>query len=274
LQASKFRLLLSNTNFLTFMARRKKPTEEEINENLNQSNESSDDTFGLPEIDYKPLDRVEETTTTVTETTTVYSSEPEQEQEPVQEVYSVEGTTNDTPPPMEEYVYEEEASPIWPKVLGILIVVLLALGAVWYFMVYKPKADEAKARVAKEAEAREKHKNDSIANANAAAAALAAAEKAKADSLANVSKVGVFEILTERTGRYYVVAASAVDDDLLIDHAKKLEKKGVSTKLIPPFRKYKVYRLTIADADSFAAAQQLADAKKAEYTDALWVLKY
>nr|HNH61741.1 hypothetical protein [Cyclobacteriaceae bacterium] len=80
--------------------------------------------------------------------------------------------------------------------------------------------------------------------------------------------------LTERTGRYYVVVASAVDDDLLVDHAKKLGEKGVSTKLIPPFRKYKFYRLTIADADTFAAAQQIADSKKSEYTDALWVLKY
>lgn len=255
------------------MARRKKPTEEETNENLNQSNESSDDTFGLPEIEYKPLDRVEETTTTVTETTTVYSSEPVEQ--PVNEVYQEQSSTNDTPPPTDEYVYEEdETSPVWPKVLGILIVVLLAVGAAWYFVVYKPKADEAKAKLAQEAAAREKIKADSTARANAAAQALLEAERKKADSLANASKVGVFEILTERTGRYYVVAASAVDDDLLIDHAKKLEKKGVSSKLIPPFRKYKVYRLTIADADTFAAAQQLADSKKAEYTDALWVLKY
>lgn len=254
------------------MARRKKPTEEETNENLNQSNESSDDTFGLPEIEYKPLDRVEETTTTVTETTTVYSSEPEQQS--VNQEYQEQGSAGDTPPPIEEYIYEEEASPVWPKVLGILIVVLLAVGAAWYFVVYKPKADEAKAKLAKEAEAREKHKNDSIARANAAAQALLEAERRKADSLANASKVGVFEVLSERTGRYYVVAASAVDDDLLIDHAKKLEKKGVSSKLIPPFRKYKVYRLAIADAETFAAAQQIADAKKAEYTDALWVLKY
>jgi hypothetical protein len=45
------------------MAKRKKPTDDETNENLNKSNESSDDTFGLPDIEYKPLDRVEETTT-------------------------------------------------------------------------------------------------------------------------------------------------------------------------------------------------------------------
>lgn len=250
------------------MAKRKKPTDDETND-LNKSNESSDDTFGLPDIEYKPLDRVEETTTVV-ETTTVYSSTEPEEQQTVNEEYHEQTVTE----PPADYPFEEEATPIWPKVLGILIVVLLAVGAAWYFVVYKPNKD--KQELAERDAARKKHIADSTAAANAQAAEQArlAAEKRKADSLANVSKAGVFEALTERTGRYYVVVASAVDDDLLVDHAKKLGDKGVSTKLIPPFRKYKFYRLTIADADTFAAAQQIADAKKGEFTDALWVLKF
>lgn len=252
------------------MAKRKKPTDDETNEELNKSNESSDDTFGLPDIEYKPLDRVEETTTVV-ETTTVYSSPDFEEKQTANEDYH-ETVTDEQPP--SEYAFEEEPAPVWPKVLGILIIVLLAVGAAWYFVVYKPKADKEKKELADRAAIRSKHIADSTSTANAAAQAKLDAEKRKADSLANVSKVGVFEVLTARTGRYYVVVASAVDDDLLVDHAKKLIEKGVSTKLVPPFRKYKFYRLTIADADTFAAAQQLADSKKAEYTDALWVLKY
>ncbi len=250
------------------MAKRKKPTDDETNENLNKSNDS-DDTFGLPDIEYKPLDRVEETTTVVETTTTYSSTEPEEQT--VNEEYHEQVVTDEQPT---EFEFEEESSPIWPKVLGILIVVLLAVGAVWYFVVYKPKADKEKQELAAREAARQKHVADSTASANALAQAKLDAEKRKADSLANASKVGVFEALTERTGRYYVVVASAVDDDLLIDQAKKYAAKGVSTKLIPPFRKYKFYRLTIADTDTFAAAQQLADSKKGEYTDALWVLKY
>lgn len=255
------------------MARRKKPTDDESNENLNKSNESSDDTFGLPDIEYKPLDRVEEKTTVV-ETTTVYSSstEPEPEKEQVvTEEYTQPIVTEEQP--SAEFAFEEEPTPVWPKVLGVLIVVLLAVGAAWYFVVYKPKAE--KDRLAALATEREKHKQDSIRDANARLEEeRLAREKRKADSLNAIPKTGIFETLTERTGRYYVVVASAVDDDLLVDHAKKLGEKGVSTKLIPPFRKYKFYRLTIADADSFAGAQQIADSKKSEYTDALWVLKY
>jgi hypothetical protein len=252
------------------MAKRKKPTDDETNENLNKSNESSDDTFGLPDIEYKPLDRVEETTTVV-ETTTVYSSTEPEEKQTVNEEYHEQVITDEPP---SEYAFEDEPAPVWPKVMGILIVVLLAAGAAWYFVVYKPNKD--KQELTDRDAARKQHVADSIASAraNAATQARLDAEKRKADSLANASKVGVFEALTERTGRYYVVAASAVDDDLLVDHAKKLGAKGVSTKLIPPFRKYKFYRLTIADADTFAAAQQIADSKKAEFTDALWVLKY
>jgi hypothetical protein len=253
------------------MAKRKKPTDDETNENLNKSNESSDDTFGLPDIEYKPLDRVEETTTVV-ETTTVYSSTEPEEKQSVTEEYHEQVVTGEQP--SSEYTFDEEPAPVWPKVLGILIVVLLALGAAWYFVVYKPGADKEKDRLAQLDKDRQKIKDDSLAAVRRIEDDRLAAEKRKADSVANASKTGVFEALTERTGRYYVVVASAVDDDLLVDHAKKLGAKGVSTKLIPPFRKYKFYRLTIADADTFAAAQQLADSKKAEFTDALWVLKY
>lgn len=254
------------------MAKRKKPADDQTNENLNQSNESSDDTFGLPDIEYKPLDRVEETTTVV-ETTTVYSSTEPEEQQTTNEEYHEQTASEQQETPV-EYTFEEEPAPVWPKVLGILIVVLLAVGAAWYFVVYKPKADKEKQELADRENARKQRIADSTARANAEAQARLDTERRKADSLANLSKAGVFEVLTERTGRYYVVIASAVDDDLLVDHAKKLGEKGISTKLIPPFRKYKFYRLTIADADTFAAAQQIADSKKAEFTDALWVLKY
>lgn len=254
------------------MARRKKPTDDETNDNLNKSNESSDDTFGLPDIEYKPLDRVEEETVVETTTTVYSSSEPEQ-QETVNEEYHEQTTVTEEQPPS-DYPFEDEPAPVWPKVLGILIIVLLAAGAAWYFVVYKPNADKEKERLAQVEKDRQKAYDDSVGRVRKFEEERLAAEKRKADSLANVSTVGVFEALTGRTGRYYVVVASAVDDDLLVDHAKKLGAKGVSTKLIPPFRKYKFYRLTIADADTFAAAQQLADSKKGEYTDALWVLKY
>jgi hypothetical protein len=249
------------------MARKKKSDEEEsINENLgNQSD--SDDTFGLPDIEYKPLVREEESSST----SITQEREPEVQSELPKYEYQQK--------PMEqnsEVTYEpddDEENSVWPKVLGILLVIGLVLGGVWFFMWYKP-AQEEKERLAKEKiELEAKQKADQEAKDRAEQARLAE-ERRVADSLANASKVGVIETLSERTGRYYVVAASAVDDDLLMDHARKLSSQGVSIKIIPPFGKHKLFRLTVADGETFAAAQEVANAKKAEFGDAVWVLKY
>lgn len=247
------------------MARKKKGTEDDSNENLENRNDS-DDTFGLPDIEYKPLNREEESTTSSTE------SQPTETQPEAPRYEYEQTTTQQTQSAEYTYEPEEESSPAWPKVLGILIVIGLALGAVWYYW-YKPwQAEKAREKARIEQEAKDKAEQERLA------AELRAREEAeaqrRADSLANVSKTGVIEVLSERTRRYYVVIASAVDDDLLMDYAKKLSTQGVSTKIIPPFAKYKLFRLTIADGDTFAAAQEVADAKKAEYGDALWVLKY
>lgn len=244
------------------MARKKNTDGDESGENQNDS----DDTFGLPEIEYKPLNREEESSSSTSET------------QPAAEVAQPESQRFEyEQKPMEQtpqYTYdpeEEESAPVWPKVLGILLVIVLAGGAAWYFLMYRPAQE--KARLAKEKleqEAAQKEKDRLAAEQRL----RDEAEQKRLDSLANLTKAGTFEILSERTGRYYVIVASAVDDDLLIDYSKKLSAQGVSSKLIPPFRKYKFFRLAVADGDTFASTQEVADAKKAEYGDALWVLKY
>lgn len=246
------------------MARKKKTEGESNNENL-ENKSDSDDTFGLPEIEYKPLNREEDTPTSVSE-----SSTEEVQPEPPRNEYEEKPAE-----PAPEYVYDdEEPPPIWPKVLGILLVVVLAVGAGWYFLMYKPQQDKIKreelAKLKADQEAAQKKADEEAA----AQRIRDEAARRKADSLALASKVGVIETLSERTGRYYVVIASAIDDDLLMDYAKKLSKTGVSSKIIPPFAKYKFFRLTIADGDTFASTQEVANAKKADYGDALWVLKY
>lgn len=250
------------------MARKKKTDDDESNKVNPANGNDSDDTFGLPDIEYKPLNREEETPASTSTT----SEEPVvEETRPVTPQYEYQQQPMEQTPDVTSYIpEEEEPAPVWPKVLGILIVIGLALGAAWYFVLYKPAQD--KIRLAKEQkELAEKQEQERLAEAQR----LKDLEAQRiADSLANVPKVGVIETLSERTGRYYVVAASAVDDDLLMDHAKKLSTQGISTKIIPPFGKYKLFRLTIADGDTFASAQEVANSKKADFGDAIWVLKY
>ncbi|NOS90665.1 MAG: hypothetical protein HOP30_01975 [Cyclobacteriaceae bacterium] len=237
-------------------------------ENKNNQNE---DNFGLPDLDYKPLDQLEEKQ----EETKVESTEFESGDTVVLHEEPARGE--------DEVKYDKHGfipEPDEPKsnskiVISLLIVVVVAVASflVWKYVI-KPANEKTQmerlAKIEKDKKAKEeeaarlaKQKEDEEA---ARLAAEAAAKATPAE--------GAIEKLTDKTGKYYVVVASAVDADLLMDHAKKLSSKGVSSKIIPPFGKSKFNRLAIGDHDTFASAQSAADASKADYGDAVWVIKY
>jgi hypothetical protein len=272
------------------MARRKKTDDEpkENQDNLNDNlNNESDDTFGLPEVEYEPLRRdTEETPVSEPETPeTPPVEEPpvverveepvyERPQEEIQNIYAqprVEDENHD----YGSYAYEPEKPSVWPKILAVGLILLLGFGAWYYFGIYKPKADKAameeENRQQLARQAAEKKRQDELAQLR-----RQEAEKRKADSLAAIPKEGAFEVLSERTGQYYIVVASAIDDDLLTDYAQKLVKDGKNVKIIPPFgKKGKFYRLAIDGKDNYADAQASADNMKGgEFGDQLWVVRY
>jgi hypothetical protein len=242
------------------MARRKKNDDDQSPDNSPDNND--DETFGLPEVEYEPLKR-DESTVQNEATSEPASVEPEQptsyEREEPQQDY------------MPAYDDDDESSP-WPKILGILAIVVLAGAAYWFFGVYQPRQ---KALAKQEQDARDEAARKAQAE-RAAEQSRLEAEQRRADSLANleVKKEGEIVTLSERTRRYYVVIASAIDGDLIMDHAKNLSTKGVSTKIIPPFGKTKFYRLAIAEGDTYNDTQATADGLKGEYGGAVWVVKY
>lgn len=252
------------------MARRKKTTDEQVPENT----DNTDDTFGLPEVDYEPLKR---DAPPEPEAVAPESEPITPEPEPLPE-----GDLQDTPPRFEEFEqqkfsdteYEEERPAVWPKVLGILLLLAAIGAAVWYFGFEQPgkKAAEKAAQDKQEAAAaRSRHIADSIASAEAEAARL----KAEAEKAAATPTTGTIETLSGRTGRYYVVIASSIDGDLIMDYAKKLAAKGTGSKIIPPFGKTKFHRLAVAEGDTYANAQGTADGMKGgDYGDKVWVVKY
>jgi hypothetical protein len=229
------------------MAKRK-----DKDESANDQNNNSEDNFGLPDLEYKPLE---------TETTGQPEAESVSEKETVRESYT--------------YSPQEEPKSNAPIIIAVVIGLVLLVGAfLIYQYVYKPKAEKEKRELA------EKKKADELARQAEEAERKRLAEEAERKRLeeeaANAKPtVGTFETLTSRTGRYYVVIASAVDGDLISDYARKLSAKGTSSKIIPPFGKWKFYRLTInGDFDSYAAAQTSADSSKPEFGEGAWVIKY
>jgi hypothetical protein len=285
------------------MARKKKNDEAPIENQDNQDNQDnlsnpSDDTFGLPEVEYEPLkrDQTEPPVDAAAEEPVV--EEPVQEKVAEEPVYERPYETTETTPtdPVEEtvayeqpvqpqehyagysggsYAYEPEKPSPWPKVLGIGLIILLLLGGVYYFAIYKPEQVAKKELELKERNAA------AAAERKRRAEALAAqqqrdAEQRRLDSLNAIPKVGTLEVLSQRTGQYYVVVASAIDDDLLTDFANRLVSEGKSVKLIPPFgRKGKFYRLAVDSKETYEDAQALADGMKGgDFGDQLWVVRY
>lgn len=260
------------------MARRKKP-EDQPDENADQ-NAGNDDTFGLPEIEYEPINRE------ATPAPDAREPEPQEQTPPPQPQsrYTEEQPVTNTPMERDEvrqneynttYYDEDEGNSPWPKILGIAALLLIIGAAGWYFGWKRPKDTAATV----ERQKREQASLDSARRAqelqNAEQRRIAEENQRKADSVANATpKTGTIETLTDRTGRYYVVVASAIDGDLLMDYARKLNEKGVNAKIIAPYGNVKFHRLTVAEGETFASAQQTADQLKSEYNEGVWVIKY
>jgi cytoskeletal protein RodZ len=235
------------------MAKKNKP--EDGPEDKQDNGNEAEDSFGLPDLEYKPLDQGKEESPAGEDVST---DEPKQEE---RYVY--------TPP-----VEEKSKAPI---VIGLVIAaVILIAGFLIYNYVYVPGQERAKQEeIAKKKAADEKAAKDKQARLEREREADR--QKAIADSLAIANAkpaVGAIEVLSQRTRRYYVVISTAIDDDLVMDYAKKLSKKGVATKIIPPFGNTKFTRLAIADHDTYAKAQTNADEAKATYSNEVWVVRY
>ncbi len=236
------------------MANRNDNPENE-DENLNENN-NGDDNFGLPELDYKPLESSEETTSTST-----YSSEQtEAPKEESTQPYS--------------YTPVEEPKSNAPIIIAIIIgLILVVSGFLIYQFVYKPKAEKAKKELlAKQAAEKKKEEEARLAKEKEEAERRRLAEEKTAAPVTPAE--GSIVTLSERTGRYYVVIHSDLDDDLLMDYAKKLSAQGTSSTIIPPSGKKRFFRLAVGDYETFADAQANADQMKATYGTGIWVFKY
>jgi hypothetical protein len=250
--------------------------EEERKENI----ENPDDSFGLPEIDYEPLKR-DEAASGKADASTPDTESTYTPQEPILEVPTPPvterkefGEDNAYYEPNYNYSYEEERPSIWPKVLGVLALLAATGGLIWYLVSYRPAQIELQARRERErAAAAEQEEQKRLAD-QAAREREEAAKQAETETPAALP-AGTIETLTGRSGKYYVVAASSIDGDLIMDYARKLSKKGVTSHIIPPYGKVKFHRLAVADGETYANAQATADGMKGgDYGDHLWVLKY
>lgn len=269
------------------MAKKKNPNDDEPKENIDNINSDADDTFGLPEVEYEPLKRegpVEEPApkeepvyeTPYSSSEEVVPQESTEEPPPYEYPEEVDENDEHDQPYKSSYAYQEEKQPVWPKAVLIVLLILAAAGALYYFAYYQPQQKKIQAQALAEQQRQKDLAAKKLRDQEARDERLRLDAQRRADSLAAIPKVGTIERLSSRTGQYYVVVASAVDDDLLMDFANKLVKQGKQVKLIPPFGKDgKFHRLAIESKDTYADAQTTADGLKGgDFGDQLWVMKY
>ncbi len=220
--------------------------------------DGSDENFGLPELEYKPLEEQ------------APKEEPVAESTPTETEAPAPSTPTES---FESYSVDESKSRA-PLIITIVIILVVAVaGYLIYSYVYLPGAQE-KEKARKELAAKQEAERKAKAEQEARDKEEAERRRLEAEKAKATPPAGTIEVLSARTKRYYVIVTSDVDDDLLMDYARKLSATGVSTKVIPPFGGKQFYRLAIADHDTFAQAQTSADASKASYGNGVWVLKY
>lgn len=85
---------------------------------------------------------------------------------------------------------------------------------------------------------------------------------------------GDFQVVTAKTGSYFVVIASFVDSDLAEDYAKKLSTDGIGATILSPEGRG-FHRLAIGgEYSSFADATMEIETVKGNYGPEVWIFKY
>ncbi len=285
----------------------KDPNEEELNPQGQDDINDADDSFGLPDLEYKPLEddskeseseepEAEESTPEESDTESIDNSEestPDEEeessydstQEESTEEYSYDSNDEETEDDESEegeeeksqmrYQLEEKSSNA-PKIIGGIFVVLLVSVAIWYFGFYRIQqqeladAEKAKQELIDAQKAEEAAALKAKRDAEAAEAAEAARLAAEAEARA---KAGV-QILEERTDRYYIVLESFVDGDFAKDFGNKIAKEGTPSFLIPPYSKKKMQRVGIGGYESIDEAKAALNDLPDEFGTGKWILKY
>lgn len=87
-------------------------------------------------------------------------------------------------------------------------------------------------------------------------------------------EAGTIEQLSTRTGRFYLIVSSSIDDDLAMDYAKKLSQQGNNVKVLEHDAVKNIYyRVSVGDYASREEAESQAVNNSTPEGD-VWVLQY
>lgn len=193
----------------------------------------------------------------------------------------------------QELLVESENQATFGKTSKILIgalVLILIVSAGWYYGYYLPAEDtrqkeqfaleqkqieEMKTRM--EQERLEKQKSDSLALVISTSDDSLVQIESSEPVIINTpieSNIGTIDTVAEKTGLYYIIVASVINEEYVMTHAKKLSAQGISCKIIPRYTTRNFNLLSIAELKTLEEAQARIEVLRPEYGERIWVLKY
>lgn len=95
-----------------------------------------------------------------------------------------------------------------------------------------------------------------------------------ASAIPPTSSTGQKEVLTARTGRYYVVVGSFLDGDFAENFTSRLVSKGYNVRLLIPVGDVLYYRVAISESATFQEAVEDAERWKAEFGGEVWATRH
>lgn len=213
--------------------------------------DSDSDEFGLPDVDdsssESPFDSDYKTDSDYDDSEYTYREEDDYE---------------DTAPQSDSYdareLDEEGGSNAGLIIFLILLVLILGGAAVWYFYFRTPDLPPPPPP---------KPKVEVVDTTHVEPEPIIVDDPSK-------TVPGEVTQLSSPTGRYYVIIASFIDDDLAMDYGKKLAKQGVGTSLLYPKSEKGFYRLAVADFTSLKEATLKSEELKSTYGNDVWVIRY
>lgn len=209
-----------------------------------QNHFDADNEYGLPEVEFHPIEREP-------------SYEPE-ETAAFDNAASIRDRHEDEP---------EQKSSYLPMVLILGGIILLA-GVLVYFFVFDNGSQQEQLTQRPQEAAPVVYEEEEVEEEP-----FVADDWGTAEAEAPVAEGSVSNI-SQRTGRYYVIVGSFIDSDLASDFANRLAKDGQQAKIIEPSGTQKFYRLSVNDAESIDALLANMDNMKAKYGENIWIVKY
>lgn len=80
--------------------------------------------------------------------------------------------------------------------------------------------------------------------------------------------------ISEKSGRYYVIANSFEFEENAYKFREQVMAKGAESKIILPDERIKLYRVSVAESDDFESAVTKMEESRAEFGNTVWVLIY